>query len=330
LALQVFLLVTWAWDISDCILGKIYAIEGGKTDENDSKTIDKCMIGGYQSVLVFATFFLIASTIVLWGLMFKWFGKSGCQLNLTLISLTIVAVVFLNLVSIAAKHGSIFVTSVVCLYGTYLCYAGMQSKADPSCNAFPGKRDTLSLWIGVIITAITSCYTGYSVAGQVMRRSADEKREKQEQDEGVAINVKNDTDGDTNGDKNAKGDANGDGNADVDNNANGNVSTKSNRKVEKSNYDDLEEDKKSPKKSEEEAEKRHNVIFHTCMALASIYVAMLYTNWATDSSVSHTENGREMISLVVNITGEWLSFFLYVWTLLAPAMCRNRDFSDLY
>lgn len=316
-----------------------------KTDQNDNK----CKICCYQSLLVIGALFMIAVNIVLWVLMYTWFGKSGCSLNLTLISLTIVAVVALNVVSIAVKHGSIFVTALVCLYGTYLCYAGIQSKGDPSCNAFPGNRNTLSLWIGVIITAVTSAYTGYSVAHQVMKESdpkeKKEEKEKQEEEEGVAINVKDNTEGDTNAnaDANTNGHVNGhmnghmngnvNGNADsnADGNADGNADAKN---VQKSNYDDLESDEgqkelkqKTSTEISDDAERRHNIIFHICMAFASVYIAMLYTNWATDSAVSSTQNGREIVSLAVNISGEWLSFVLYLWTLLAPVMCSQREFS---
>jgi hypothetical protein len=62
------------------------------------------------------------------------------------------------------------------------------------------------------------------------------------------------------------------------------------------------------------------------MALAAIYYAMLYTNWATDSESESTRGGRGDISLAINISSEWLSFGLYLWTLFAPKIFPNRVF----
>lgn len=96
----------------------------------------------------------------------------------------------------------------------------------------------------------------------------------------------------------------------------------------------MKKKKKSKKSSRGEqlseadrAERRHNVIFHICMAFASIYISMLYTNWATDTANASSASGRGKVSLGVNIGAQWLSFILYMWTLCAPTLCPNREFN---
>jgi len=299
LVMQVLVLVAWAWDVSDSVLGKIDSLEKGTTEEKSNK----CEVGCYQSLLVIMTFIFLGCCIVLWALMFTWFGKSGCSLNQTLIALTIIAVVVLFAVSIYVEDGSIFVTSIVATYGTYLCYDGLQSKAD-SCNALAGERDTLSLWLGILITAAALSYAGFSVSSQTNQAFKETESNPSNAEKDLKAADKEDgTDGED---------------------------------VGTSNYDDLEESTgKSNKVSEsgdlseaDKRERRHNVIFHTCMAFASIYISMLYTNWATNSASSGTTSGRSNISLGVNIGAEWLSFILYLWTLVAPTLLSGRDFSS--
>jgi len=103
-----------------------------------------------------------------------------------------------------------------------------------------------------------------------------------------------------------------------------------------SNYDDLEDNKKVSKNEkqkknhsisdDDKIERNRNVVFHICMALAAIYYAMLYTNWSTDSGDKNTRSGRGDISLAINISAEWLSFGVYLWTLCAPKLFPNRVF----
>jgi len=157
LVIQLMVLITWAWDCSDKLLSKIEGLEN-QTEEN------KCQIGWYKCFLIGGTLALVIICIALWGLLFWWFGKSGCMVNQALIALTIIAVIVLNVVSLCVDHGSVFVTAIVSLYGTYLCYAGLQAEQHSGCNAFFNDRNTLSLWIGLAITIFVVCYQGSTMS----------------------------------------------------------------------------------------------------------------------------------------------------------------------
>ncbi|ETN97209.1 hypothetical protein RFI_40322, partial [Reticulomyxa filosa] len=84
----------------------------------------------YEILLTMITLFLQGCCITLWTLMLLWYGQTGCTLHQTLISLTIVSIA----VSLIVTHGSIFVTAIVSLYGTYLCYSGIQSNPQKDYN----------------------------------------------------------------------------------------------------------------------------------------------------------------------------------------------------
>jgi serine incorporator 1 len=73
--------------------------------------------------------------------------------------------------------------------------------------------------------------------------------------------------------------------------------------------------------------------FHLVFALASMYVAMLLTNWQLlDSSSSADEHPQWEVNsgwpaTWVKMSASWLGSLLYAWTIFAPVVFPDRDFS---
>lgn len=67
--------------------------------------------------------------------------------------------------------------------------------------------------------------------------------------------------------------------------------------------------------------------FHLIYALASMYMAMLFTNWQLSSSTEDFELARGWASTWAKMGSKWFGEALYVWTVLAPRIFPNRDFS---
>ncbi len=81
----------------------------------------------------------------------------------------------------------------------------------------------------------------------------------------------------------------------------------------------------------EPAESREKLwIFHLIMMTASMYMAMLLTNWGVQDSLSGSGNEDGKVgtaSMWVKIVSQWLTIGLYVWTLVAPKVLgQYRDF----
>ncbi|KAM8710877.1 hypothetical protein ACLKA7_017497 [Drosophila subpalustris] len=66
--------------------------------------------------------------------------------------------------------------------------------------------------------------------------------------------------------------------------------------------------------------------FHTVLICASLYVMMTLTNWYKPNSDIALINGNEA-SMWVKIISSWLGVFIYGWSLVAPILLSNRDFS---
>lgn len=66
--------------------------------------------------------------------------------------------------------------------------------------------------------------------------------------------------------------------------------------------------------------------FHLIYALASMYMAMLFTNWSVSGNTNRFELDRGWFSFWVKMGSKWFCELLYVWTVVAPALCRGREF----
>ncbi|XP_012139131.1 serine incorporator TMS1 isoform X6 [Megachile rotundata] len=78
--------------------------------------------------------------------------------------------------------------------------------------------------------------------------------------------------------------------------------------------------------NEEESVAYNWSFFHLMFALATLYVMMTLTNWYKPNSNLDTLNSN-VASMWVKIISSWMCLGLYVWSLIAPAVLTNRDFS---
>ncbi|KAL1140810.1 hypothetical protein AAG570_000738 [Ranatra chinensis] len=66
--------------------------------------------------------------------------------------------------------------------------------------------------------------------------------------------------------------------------------------------------------------------FHVMFGLATLYVMMTLTNWYSPNSSLETLNANSA-SMWVKIVSSWICLALYTWTLVAPLVLTDRDFS---
>merc|ERR1712224_502414 len=76
-----------------------------------------------------------------------------------------------------------------------------------------------------------------------------------------------------------------------------------------------------------------HLIFHIVMMASSMYLSMMVTNWedinatnVTTVSGSSTVSFASETGMWVKYASVWATFLLYIWTLIAPLCCANRDF----
>lgn len=85
---------------------------------------------------------------------------------------------------------------------------------------------------------------------------------------------------------------------------------------------------------DEEDEVKYNYsLFHVLCLLASLYIMMVMTNWFQPETRDDAVPGKQGLKFAaswpamwVQIVASWLCILLYIWTLIAPLACPNRNF----
>lgn len=67
-------------------------------------------------------------------------------------------------------------------------------------------------------------------------------------------------------------------------------------------------------------------LFHFIMFLSGCYVAMMLTGWGSESTVRMDNPEASIQSFWIKAASVWAIYLLYFWTLLAPLVCKDREF----
>jgi len=242
-----------------------------------------------------AAFLLYSSSLVLIVFMFRWYGADGCNTNKFFLSFTIVSTCIYTLLSLLRAKG-ILPPATVSIYCHFLCFTALSS--DPSnCNT-ESSHDEIHLIIGLVLGALSISYAAWNLANSNSLMGAAPPEEQEEQlsgsasapDKPKAESVEKDTE---------KG------------------------KKEMTVADSLDIDAPSGSAQTQKSK------FHLVMACAAMYMAMILTNWSSrsesvDQSTSY-DLGTE--TMWIKIVSQWVTILLYSWTLVAPLILTDREFS---
>ncbi|XP_017761221.1 PREDICTED: serine incorporator 1 isoform X2 [Eufriesea mexicana] len=274
--------------------------------ENYEETESK----GWYAALLGATLFNYVVSITGIVLLFMYFTHvDSCDLNKFFISFNLILCVIASIISILPyvqeynPRSGLLQSSIVSLYVVYLTWSGISNSPDRNCN--PGFLEIISgddagarnrvafdkeSIIGLIIWF--SCVL-YSSLGTVSKSS------KITMTENVMAR---------------------------DNGAVRNTADQSLIDNEGRNVDAENQNETKVWDNEEDSIAYNWSFFHLMFALATLYVMMTLTNWYQPNSNLDTLNANTA-SMWVKIISAWMCLGLYTWSLIAPAILRNRDFS---
>uniref|UniRef100_K9J164 Putative conserved plasma membrane protein n=1 Tax=Desmodus rotundus TaxID=9430 RepID=K9J164_DESRO len=78
--------------------------------------------------------------------------------------------------------------------------------------------------------------------------------------------------------------------------------------------------------NEKEGVQYYYSVFHFMLFLASLYIMMTVTSWYSPDTEFQSVTSK-WPAVWVKISSSWVCLLLYVWTLVAPLVITNRDFS---
>ncbi|XP_034173791.1 serine incorporator TMS1 isoform X2 [Osmia lignaria lignaria] len=291
--IQLILIVDFAHSWADAWVGNY--------EETESK--------GWYAALLGATLFNYAVSITGIVLLFVYFTHAdSCSVNKFFISFNLILCVIASIISIlpiVQEHyprSGLLQSSIVSLYVVYLTWSGISNSPDLKCN--PGFLELISgnarnrvafdkeSIIGLIIWFSCVLYSSLRTASKSSKITMSENV--LVRDNGAVRNTE---------DQNL-----------IDNG------------VEGRNPDSEAGNEAKVWDNEEESVAYNWSFFHLMFALATLYVMMTLTNWYQPNSDLDTFNSNTA-SMWVKIISSWMCLGLYVWSLIAPAVLPNRDFS---
>jgi hypothetical protein len=236
------------------------------------------------------------------SLLYQYFG--ACSENTWIITLTLLGVFALTGIQLSGTEGSLLTSSVMSLYATYLAYSMVSKNPNAMCNPQLGGNDFWGIAIGLTLTALSLAWTGWSWTAQERLNT-----------QGVQL---------------AKPMGN------VNNASMNNGSGQANLDVPFLDPDDqptsgvvMETDMVMSSSSPTFG--RDIWKLNIVMALIACFVAMTLTGFGSIEQLDENENaanptvGRFNMAMIG--VSQWLAIGLYVWTLLAPRLYPDYDFS---
>ncbi|EAR88825.1 TMS membrane protein/tumor differentially protein (macronuclear) [Tetrahymena thermophila SB210] len=275
---------------------------------------------------------LIGTAVVLYGLTitlvvlnFIWFN--GCGLNTFINVANLILVIAITVVQLLGynPHGSLICSGAQGLYMTFLTFSA-QLSGESSCNLAIDNNSifTLELVVGLIILIVVQLYLTFGT------KESSQKRIPVSQNVELNGAILADKDQEEESEEN-----------DIDDEENG-----SHHQINKQNKEPIQQNSQEQKQlspEEIEFEKYQKcdkklrpyiysntyIIFHIVMLTSSVYGSMLLTNWGSPDMNASTFNMYKPSesSYWVKIVVSWASSLLYIWTLVAPSIFPDRDFS---
>lgn len=227
------------------------------------------------------------------GIILLWKNFSGCHENEAFIVITGVMILVTTVIQLLSEQASLLTSAVIATYSTSLCFSAVSKNADETCNPRLGEDDPLGIFIGVSLTCFFLVWVGFSATANGQLGSdeiEDEPSQLNDDISGFQMEKPLITGVFTNGE--------------TDSEASGSIFTS--------------------KSSIGSQLWKLNAM----LALVTCWMATSFTEWGTvagDGDIANPESGD--INMWMIIISQWITFGLYSWTLAAPLLFPDRDFS---
>jgi len=238
--------------------------------------------------------FIVALTLT--GIMYAYFANGGCQLNQFFISFNLVLCFIVSVLCVAPAiqeanpRSGLSQAAMVVVYSTYLILSAVANEPDDQhCNPLTRSRSTRNTSL-----ALGALFTFLAIAYSTSRAATQGAR----------------------GVKTGKSDALY---AAVESGA---------LPASALDSDDDDDDDGDARDDERHGAVYDYAFFHFIFAVASMYIAMLLTNWTTVTEHTNNEDliivGQSYNSVWVKVVSSWICILLYAWTLIGPVVLPDR------
>eukprot|EP00536_Pseudo-nitzschia_multiseries_P018246 jgi/Psemu1/54752/gm1.54752_g len=234
-------------------------------------------------------------------------NNDSCSGNTWVITLTLLGIVGVTALQLlGTAEGSLLTSGVISLYAVYLAFSVVSKNPRGDCNPRLGTNDVWGITIGLLLTTVSLIWTGWSWSAEPRLVNAESLQSAR----AVAPNS--------------------------------GISGSGSGSHHELDLDvplvDGEEAATSGTVTTHQHQRESSSLAHlwklnVVLALVSCYVAMILTGWGT----LHTQMDEEThnaanptvgkVNMAILGVSQWLALGLYAWTLVAPQLFPDRDFS---
>jgi len=256
-------------------------------------------------------------------LLYKYFA--GCAENIAVVTITLIQILGVSIIQLFfSEEGSTLTTSVLSAYSTYLAYSTLSKNPNGVCNPTLGSEDISGIVIGLVLTMVSLAWTGWSWTAESRIDSVNSLEATNSLSASAGIGGGNGTAG-TGGDVSRMSQS-ANLNLDVpflDPNERPTTGVVMQSTSDEENIDGISA-------SSSTSLWKLNII----MALISCWVAASLTGWgsitggvgdAGEHTAANPLVGRLNMAMIA--VSQNIAILLYLWTLIAPRLFPDRDFS---
>lgn len=289
IAMQVLVLVDFAHSLHENIVKNV-------ADDDDTNT------NSTKARAIYLALSIVSIIAFIVGIVFLFVRYNFCPLHAGMTSVTLI----LGLGSIALSlvlNKGLLPPSLIALYTTHITYQALTTNTTEQCSAAGHTTTTMPTWLMIISFLFTIGQIAWMAirAGQANRMYVESSIKNYTQNSSPLSSSPSSSDPyaslDSDSSDSRHSRPNWDSGIDGNNNNNNNNNVPS------------------------------HWIFHLSFFLCSLYIAMLLTGWGSSTPTDIHNPEASKISFWIKIVSVWASFALYAWTLIAPTIFPDRDFS---
>ena len=229
-------------------------------------------------------------------------SSSSCAGNTWVITLTLLGIIGITAVQLTGTEGSLLTSGVISLYAVYLAFSIVSKNPVGECNPQLGQNDVWGITIGLVLTTVSLIWTGWSWSAETRLTTEAVQSAK-------AVNP-------------------------IDNTTDRDQEETLNLDVPLINGEEAATTGiiASPGTTESSQLLRNVWKLNVVLALISCYVAMILTGWGTVNGMDESNHNAAnptigRVNMAILGVAQWLALVLYGWTMIAPRIFPDRDFT---
>jgi len=262
-------------------------------------------LNAWQKALLWVSAIIFVGSYTALGFLFHFFGS--CDSNSAFLWMTLILTLGATVLQCSGEEGTLLTSAVMTGYAVFLAYSAVSNNPDETCNPMLGSDNWFDLLMGVGLILASMTWTCFSYASSMTDLMTADSNQASLIEEGGSPAKKEPVTGVVTGDgKYGSTDSDTERKSDT-----GGAAFTSVRDSVSGEFDGGQAWK-----------------LNVVLVLLSMWYPMVLTSWGTINEGGTSANkGVGEVAMWMIIAAQWIALALYIWTIVAPRIFPDRDFS---